>query len=126
MWPWLALSGLGFVCSCGRVILMFIINISTGAHFSQVMQILFIGVFGVGKFCIISNIILMFFIQYIFFLLKGIQALILWPIYTLCRDISNKNNQKPGQIMGGVQYNYVTPDAPPQYSYYSSPLPEKS
>ncbi|XP_065368377.1 uncharacterized protein LOC135960904 [Calliphora vicina] len=102
MVPWLVLSGIGFVCDCGRVILIVILGFVKGHAFSTVLVSFVSGVLGVG-----------------------IEALILWPIYTLWRDIRRKNEEKPGQIIGGVQYETAPAYDPPQYDYYTS-IPQKS
>ncbi|XP_023305172.2 uncharacterized protein LOC111686998 [Lucilia cuprina] len=83
MLPWLILSGIGFVVNCIRFVYYFIASIIVGAHFTAIVIILIAGVLGIG-----------------------ISALILWPIYTLYRDMRRENIEKPGHVTDSnpVQY----------------------
>ncbi|XP_065369080.1 uncharacterized protein LOC135961509 [Calliphora vicina] len=97
MLPWLVLSGMGFICDCGRVVFIIILAVIRPPTISTFVVSFVVGVFGLG-----------------------IEVLILWPIYTLWRDICRKNEEKPAQIIRGVQYETAPAYVPPQYNYYTS------
>ncbi|XP_023305161.2 uncharacterized protein LOC111686986 [Lucilia cuprina] len=102
MVPWLVLSSLGFVCDCGRVIITLIMNFIND---NDPLHILMVFVLGV--------------------LMCALEALILWPIYTLWHDIHHENKVKPGHIVGGVHYENDAASTPLQYNVYTS-TPQKS
>lgn len=49
MVPWLVLSGIGFVCDCGRVLLIVILGLVRGHAISTALISFVSGVLGVGK-----------------------------------------------------------------------------
>ncbi|KAM7344738.1 uncharacterized protein ACRADG_011341 [Cochliomyia hominivorax] len=99
MIPWLIVSGLGFICDCARVIVMLIMGLANGISFSLIMYILLLSL-----------------------LRCGLEALILWPIYTLWRDIRQENTEKRAEFVE----NCVNYDPPPAYNYYAFVPSQKS
>ncbi|KAM7344739.1 uncharacterized protein ACRADG_011342 [Cochliomyia hominivorax] len=101
MIPWLVLSGIGFACDCLRVFIVVLIGFMNDLAFSTIISTFFLNLLGCG-----------------------IEALILWPIYTLWRDLRLKHEENSERIMGGGGVRYER-DPPPEYNYYGF-LPQKS
>ncbi|XP_065368528.1 uncharacterized protein LOC135961012 [Calliphora vicina] len=86
MLPWLILSGIGFVINCARFGYLIIVAIIQGIPLATVIFIFILGLLGIA-----------------------ISALILWPIYTLYRDMRKENSEMPGRVMNSSsQVEYQT------------------